>query len=211
VEILRELVKKGQQKEVVACVKDMLNRGTDPEAIMKEGLIPAMDEVGDLYQSGQFFIPEMLIAARAMQQGLDVIRPMLVDKGVASSGKVVVGTVKGDLHDIGKNLVVMMLEGAGFEVIDLGADVPPERFVQAVEEKQPALVGMSALLTTTMTAMKDTIDAMRAAGVRDAVKVMIGGAPIRAEYANEIGADFYGEDSTAARDIARSVVNGRGS
>ena len=209
-ETLQELVKQGQQNEVVSCVKEMVGRGINPEAIMKEGLIPAMDEVGDLYQSGQFFIPEMLIAARAMQHGLDVIRSLLVDKGVASSGKVVVGTVRGDLHDIGKNLVVMVLEGAGFEVIDLGADVPPERFVQAVEEEQPVLVGMSALLTTTMTAMKDTVDAMKMADVRDAVKVMIGGAPIRADYANEIGADFYGEDATAARDIARSVVNGRG-
>ncbi len=207
-EQLKEFVKTGKAKETAERVQTLIDEGKEPEAIMKEGLIPAMDEVGDLFQKGEYFVPEMLVAARAMQQGLEVIKPKLVASGIEPIGKVVVGTVKGDLHDIGKNLVVMALEGAGFEVIDLGTDVPPEKFVEAIKQHGPHVVGMSALLTTTMLAMKDTIKAIEDAGVRDKVKIMIGGAPIRQEYCDEISADFYGADSTAGRNYARDVATG---
>ncbi len=207
-EKLKELVMQGKQNDVAGRVKELLDGGTTPDVIMKQSLIPAMDDVGDLFQKGEYFVPEMLVAARAMQKGLDVIKPMLVEQGIEPLGIVVVGTVKGDLHDIGKNLVVMALEGAGFEVIDLGTDVTADKFVEAVKQHKPQVVGMSALLTTTMLSMKDTIEALKAAGVRDSIKIMIGGAPIRQEYADEIGADFYGQDSTSARDIARDVATG---
>jgi 5-methyltetrahydrofolate--homocysteine methyltransferase len=206
-EELKKLVMTGKAKETAARVTQLLAQGTDPEAIMKEGLIPAMDEVGDLFQKGEYFVPEMLVAARAMKQGLEILRPKLVQAGVEPIGKVLIGTVKGDLHDIGKNLVTMALEGAGFQVIDLGNDVSPQKFVDAIKEHKPQLVGLSALLTTTMLSMKDTIEALKKAGVRDQVKVMIGGAPIRQEFADEIGADFYGPDPTAGRNYARDVVS----
>jgi 5-methyltetrahydrofolate--homocysteine methyltransferase len=206
VELLKELVKNGDAEETAERVRELLAGGTNPEAIMKEALIPAMDEVGDLFQRGEAFVPEMLIAARAMQSGLDVLKPELAESGVEPLGKVIVGTVKGDLHDIGKNLVVMVLEGAGFEVVDLGVDVSPEQFVEAIKEHSPQIVGLSALLTTTMLAMRDTIDAVKEAGLREQVKVMVGGAPMRQEYADEIGADFYGPDSTAARNYAKEAV-----
>lgn len=207
-EQLKELVKAGKANETEARVKELLDKGIEPEVLMKEALIAAMDEVGELFQKGEYFVPEMLVAARAMQRGLNVIKPLVVEKGIKPIGKVVIGTVKGDLHDIGKNLVCMSLEGAGFEVIDIGIDVPAEKFVDAVKEHEPALIGMSALLTTTMLAMKDVIEGIKNAGLRDKVKIMIGGAPIRQEYADEIGADFYGKDSTEAKNIARQVATG---
>ncbi len=207
-EDLKELVKSGNAQGAADKVQEMIDNGENPEAIMKQGLIPAMDEVGDLFQKGEFFVPEMLVAARAMQQGLNVIKPKLVDAGIEPIGRVVIGTVKGDLHDIGKNLVIMALEGAGFEVVDLGTDVPPEKFVESIKENNPQVVALSALLTTTMTAMKDTIEAIKDAGVRDQVKIMIGGAPLRQEFADEIGADFFGPDSTAGRNYARDVASG---
>lgn len=206
-ELLKELVKKGDVQETTGRVRELLEGGADPEAIMKQALIPAMDEVGDEFQRGEAFVPEMLIAARAMQGGLDVLKPLLAESGVEPLGKVVMGTVKGDLHDIGKNLVVMVLEGAGFEVVDLGVDVSPQQFVEAVKEHSPQIVGLSALLTTTMLAMRDTIDAVKEAGLRERVKIMVGGAPLRQEYSDEIGADFYGPDSTAARDYAKQAVS----
>ena len=205
---LRGFVKTGKAKETAERVQVLLDEGKVPDSIMKEGLIPAMDEVGDLFQKGEYFVPEMLVAARAMQKGLEVLKPKLVASGIEPIGKVLVGTVKGDLHDIGKNLVVMSLEGAGFEVIDLGTDVPPEKFIAAIKEHKPKVVGLSALLTTTMLAMKDTIEAIKKAGLRDQVKIMIGGAPIRQEFCDEIKADFYGPDSTSARTFARDVVTG---
>jgi len=205
-ENLKELVKNGKAKEAEARTKELLAKKVDAEAILQEGLIPAMDEVGDLFQKGEYFVPEMLVAARAMKQALAVLRPIFKEKGIQPLGKVVVGTVKGDLHDIGKNLVAMALEGAGFEVIDLGVDVGPEKFVDAVKTQKPIAIGMSALLTTTMMSMKDTIAALKSAGIRGQVKVMIGGAPIRKEFADEIGADFYGHDSVEARNYARLVV-----
>ena len=201
---LREFVITGNDSETVERTKALLEEGIEAEVIMKQALIPAMDEVGDLFQKGEYFLPEMMVAARAMQQGLEVLRPRLVDEGIDPLGKVVMGTVKGDLHDIGKNMVIMALEGAGFEVIDLGIDVPPMKFVEAVNEHKPQVLGISALLTTTMAAMKDTVDAMKAAGLD--VKIMIGGAPVSQEYADEIGADFYGVDSTSGKNYAREVV-----
>lgn len=202
---LREFVKTGNASETVQRVKALLEEGTEAEAILKQALIPAMDEVGDLFQKGDFFIPEMLVAARAMQQGVEVLKPLMVGSGIEPAGKVVIGTVKGDLHDIGKNLVVIALESAGFEVIDLGTDVPPMKFVEAVNEHKPQILGLSALLTTTMGAMKVTVDAIKAA--RLDVRIMIGGAPVRQEFADEIGADFYGVDSTSGRNYAREVVS----
>lgn len=205
-EQLKEYVKAGKAKEAEERTKELLNKKVDPEAILREALIPAMDEVGDLFQKGEYFVPEMLVSARAMKQALAVLRPIMKEKGVKPLGRVVIGTVKGDLHDIGKNLVIMALEGAGFEVIDLGIDVAPEKFVDAVKEHNPQLVGMSALLTTTMLSMKDTIQSLKDAGLRDGLKIMIGGAPVRKEFADEIGADFYGRDSTEARNYARLVI-----
>jgi len=203
---LKELVIQGKDTEATELVKNLLEQNLAVEQILNEALIPAMDEVGELFQKGEYFIPEMLVSARAMQKCMEVIRPKLQEKGVKAQGKVVLGTVRGDLHDIGKNLVKMMLEGVGFEVIDLGVDAGPEKFVQAVKEHSPQLVGMSALLTTTMMAMKDIIEALKAEGLRQQVKVMVGGAPIRQEFADEIGADFYGKDATSAKDYARKVV-----
>jgi len=203
-EQLREFVKTGKASETVERVNILLQEGQAPEVIMSEALIPAMDMVGDLFQQGEYFIPEMLVAARAMQQGVEVLKPLMVGSGIDLAGKVVIGTVEGDLHDIGKNLVVMALEGAGFEVIDLGINVPSIKFVEAVKEHKPQVLGISALLTTTMTTMKDTVESIKAAGLD--VKIMIGGAPVRQEFADEIGADFYGFDSTAGKNYAREVV-----
>ncbi len=174
--------------------------------ILNVGLIAGMDEVGRDFKAGDLFVPEVLIAARAMQAGMNVLRPLLAEGDVPTVGKYAIGTVKGDLHDIGKNLVKIMLEGAGFEVIDLGTDVAPEKFVSTVREHRPTVVGMSALLTTTMTQMKAIIEALEEAGVRDSVKVMIGGAPVTAEYAKQIGADAYAPDAASAADIARELA-----
>ena len=204
---LKEMVKTGKADDTVKHVKRLLDEGSSPEALMKEAMIPAMDEVGDLFQKGEYFLPEMLVAGEAMKKGLEVLKPMLIKSGVEPSGKVLIGTVKGDLHDIGKNIVGIALEGAGFQVIDLGTDISPEKFVEAIKEHNPQIVGLSALLTTTMIAMKDTIEAIKAAGLRDHVKIMIGGAPIRQEFADDIEADYYGPDSPSGVKYARSVVS----
>lgn len=187
-------------------VNAALAEGIAPSEILNKGLIAAMTEVGRLFEEGEYFVPEMLIAARAMQASVAILKPKLKDADVKPLGKVVIGTVKGDLHDIGKNLVAMMLEGTGFEIIDLGTDVAPEKFVEAINTHDAGFVGMSALLTTTMPSMKTTIEALKAAGVRDRVKVMIGGAPITQEYANDIGADLYAQDGpSAARKAKQSL------
>jgi len=204
---LKELVMQGKANDTVKRVKELLGKGEKPEAILKEALISAMDEVGDLFQKGEYYIPEMLVAARAMKQGLEVLKPALVKGNLKPLGKVAIGTVKGDLHDIGKNLVGIALEGAGFEVIDLGTDVSPEKFVETIKKDGPQVIGLSALLTTTMLSMRDTIEAIKSAGLRNKVKIMVGGAPLRKEFADEIGADFYGPDSTSARNFARDVVS----
>ncbi len=187
-------------------VEAALSEGLAPDTIMQEGLIAAMSEVGSLFEAGDFFVPEMLISARAMQAGLSVLKPMLVASGSKSAGKIVIGTVKGDLHDIGKNLVGMMMEGAGFEVVDLGTDVTPEKFVQSVKDSQPQIIAMSALLTTTMSSMGLTIKALEAAGLRGQVKVIIGGAPVTNAYAEQIGADGFSPDASAAARLAKSLV-----
>ncbi len=205
---LRKMIIDGIDKGVGAEVTKLLDRGTDAGTILNDALIQAMDEVGDLYQHGEYFLPELLISARAMQRALDILKPRLAQQGVTSIGKVVIGTVHGDLHDLGKNLVNMTLEGAGFEVIDLGTDVPPDKFITAIKEHRPLVVGMSALITTTLPAMKATIDAITSAGLRSKVKIMVGGAPVTSEYAREIGADYYGPDSTSGKNFARSVAGG---
>ena len=187
-------------------VQVALDAGLAPDVILNEGMISAMSEVGQLFEEGEYFVPEMLISARAMQAGLGILKPHLVASGVKPLGKVVVGTVQGDMHDIGKNLVTMMLEGAGFEVVDLGVDVKPERFIEAIRENKPQVVAMSALLTTTMPKMGVTIDAMREAGVLDTVKVMVGGAPVTAEFAEKIGANGYAQDASQAATLAKSFL-----
>lgn len=195
----------GQASEVAAGVEAALADGLGAEKILNEGLIAAMDEVGRRFEEGDFFVPEMLIAARAMQAGMQLLKPHLAESDVKSAGKVAIGTVKGDLHDIGKNLVAMMLEGAGFEVQDLGVDVPPETFVKAAQDGAQ-VIGMSALLTTTMGNMPGTIEALKAAGLRDLVKVMIGGAPVTQEYADQIGADGFASDASSAARLTRQLL-----
>jgi len=169
-------------------------------------MIPAMDRVGDLFQKGDYFLPEMLIAARAMKEGMKVLKPVLVQRGTEMYGKVILGTVRGDMHDIGKNLVCMMLEGAGYEVIDLGVNVETEKFVAAAKDQGAKLLALSALLTTTMGAMKETVDAVKAAGLNDQVKLMIGGAPVTQSFADEIGADGYAADAASAVDVADQLL-----
>ena len=203
---LKQNVIDGNAVSVPELVKQALNEGAPPEKILNQGLISGMAEVGRLFEEGEFFVPEMLIAARAMKAGLEWLRPHLAAANVKAVGKVIIGTVQGDLHDIGKNLVGMMLEGAGFEVIDLGADVSPDKFVAAVKEHRPDLVGFSALLTTTMPKMKTTIQALTEAGLRGSVKVMIGGAPVTEKYAAEIGADLYAPDASSAANRAKQAV-----
>jgi 5-methyltetrahydrofolate--homocysteine methyltransferase len=204
---LYEAIVNGNQKDALAHVQAALDAGLDPIVILNDGMIAAMQKVGSLFQAGEYFVPEMLIAARAMQSGLALLKPRLVQSNYKPIGKVVIGTVKGDLHDIGKNLVAMMLEGAAFEIIDLGVDVSPEKFVNAVKEHQPQLVGMSALLTTTMPSMKTTIDALTVAGLRERVKVMIGGAPVTETYAKQIGADAYAPDASRAAALAKNLIS----
>ena len=203
---LYEAILNGDAKAALMHTKAALEKGADPEAIVSEAMIGAMDEVGKRFECNEYFVPELMISARAMKGALELVRPILVQKGAKPIGKVVVGTVKGDLHDIGKNLVASMLEGGGFEVIDLGTNVTPEQFVAAVKEKNAQIVGLSALLTTTMPSMKGTVDAFKKAGMREQVKIMIGGAPITQEYADEIGADGYGENARSAVTLARKLV-----
>lgn len=196
----------GDAQAVEVATRKALNEGMSPKEILDKGLIAGMDVVGRDFKAGDLFIPEVLLCARAMHAGLEVLRPLLAESGVKSQGKVVIGTVAGDLHDIGKNLVSMMFQGAGFEVIDLGVDVSPEKFVETVRAENADLVGMSALLTTTMPSMKNVVDALTEVGLRDKVKVIIGGAPVTAEFANDIGADGFASDAGAAVDTARELL-----
>jgi 5-methyltetrahydrofolate--homocysteine methyltransferase len=197
----------GEEEEVASLVRMALDDGLDPQDVLQNGLIAGMDQVGVDFKSGELFVPEVLVAARAMHAGMAVLRPLLAEGSKIGAGKLVVGTVQGDLHDIGKNLVKMMMEGAGFEIVDLGTDVKPQDFVAAVREHKPDLVGMSALLTTTMVNMKTTIEALQEAGLRDSVKIMVGGAPVTQEYATDIGADAFAPDAAAAVDIARELTS----
>jgi len=208
-DILQQMVSdlyNGEEAKVAAWVQKALDQGMAPGEILADGLIAGMDQVGKDFKAGDLFVPEVLIAARAMQAGMNVLRPLLAEGETLSAGKLVIGTIKGDLHDIGKNLVKMMLEGAGFETIDMGTDVSPAAFVAAVREHKPNLIGMSALLTTTMVNMKTTIEALTEAGLRDSVKVMIGGAPVTAAFAQQIGADAYAPDAASAVDKARELA-----
>jgi 5-methyltetrahydrofolate--homocysteine methyltransferase len=191
---------------VVKHVKEELAAGTDINSVLNDGLISAMDEVGRKFNSGEFFVPEMLIAAQAMKAGLDELKPFLVKGSTTMRGTIVIGTVKGDLHDIGKNMVAMIMEGAGFEIIDVGMDVPPEKFIAAVKEHNAQIMGMSALLTTTMPAMKQTIELLKEEGLAGKVKTMIGGAPVTQAFADSIGADAYCEDAPAAVENARKLL-----
>lgn len=206
-ETLKELVVAGNTAEAEKEVRTLLDAGAGPEAIAREVLIPAMDEVGVRVQNGEFHIPDMLVAAKAMSACMAILKPALAGGALKPLGKVVIGTVQGDLHDIGKNLVVVILEGSGLEVVDLGTDVPPAKFVQAIKEEQPDFLGLSALLTTTMLSMKETIAAIEKAGLRSRVKVMVGGAPVTPEFAESIGADFYALDAIAGREYTRLVLS----
>jgi 5-methyltetrahydrofolate--homocysteine methyltransferase len=194
-------------------VKDLVNAGLEddlePESMLYDALIPSLEEVGARFERGDFFVPEMLIAARAMQGALDILRPLLAETGVAQVGTYVMGTVKGDVHDIGKNLVNIMLEGAGFTVYDLGVNVAPETFVEQVQEHQPDIVGFSAFLTTTMPMFKANINALEKAGIRDEVIVMVGGAPVTQEYADAVGADGYAADASTAVRLAKDLIQKR--
>jgi 5-methyltetrahydrofolate--homocysteine methyltransferase len=204
-ETIYQNVLEGDAPAVEAGVNKALQEGIPAETILKEGLISAMDQVGKLYEAGDFFVPEMLVAARAMQSGLRILKPQLVASGSKSGGIIAVGTVKGDLHDIGKNLVVMMLEGAGFEVKDLGVNVEPAAFLKAAQEGAQVL-GMSALLTTTMNNMQTTIEALKTAGLRNQLKVIIGGAPVTDDFAKKIGADAFAPDASSAVRVVRDLL-----
>jgi len=201
---LAESLINGKAPEVKELTEKALAEGVSPAEVLNNGLIKGMSVVGERFKNNEFYVPEVLIAARAMHAGMAILKPALADSGVEPIGRVYLGTVKGDLHDIGKNLVAMMMEGAGFEVVDLGIDVPPEKFAEA--SKDGGIVAMSALLTTTMTAMKTTIEALEEAGVRDNVKILIGGAPVTQNYADEIGADGYARDAASAADKAKELI-----
>ncbi len=203
---LYEAILNGDAKKALAATNAEIETGTEPMVLIAESMVPAMDEVGRLFEQEEYFVPELLLAGRAMKSAMQLLRPLMVAAGEKLSAKVVIGTVKGDLHDIGKNIVASMLEGSGFDVVDLGTDVTPERFVAAVTEQGPQIVCMSALLTVTMPAMKTTIEALRTAGLRTRVKVLIGGAPVTLQYAKEIGADGYSENASGAVGLVRSLL-----
>ena len=208
-EMLKKLfdaILEGDQRAAAAHVQAAIDAGIDPGEILNDGMVAAMSEVGRLYEAGEFYVPEMLIVARAMQASMVLLKPKLILSNVKSAGKVVIGTVKGDLHDIGKNLVALMLEGAGFEIIDLGSDVAPDKFVEAVRSEKRCLVALSALLTTTMPSMKNIIDAIVAAGLRQNVKIMVGGAPVTETFAQQVGADGYASDASKAVSLAHQLV-----
>jgi corrinoid protein of di/trimethylamine methyltransferase len=204
---LYQAILDGDAKLARSVAEDAVSSGADPQSLVDEQMIPAMDEVGRLFECHEYFVPEMLISARAMRSALEVVQSRLVLAETASRGKIVIGTVKGDLHDIGKNLVSAMLQGGGYQIFDLGTDVPAEKFVEAIEEHHPVAIAMSALLTTTMPEMKNVIEALVSAGVRQRVKVLVGGAPVTEEFARQIGADGYGETAVAAVGLMRSLIS----
>jgi 5-methyltetrahydrofolate--homocysteine methyltransferase len=204
--ILRTAVTEGDTPAALAAAQQALDGGVQPLDLISQGIGPAMAEVGKLFEEGEYFVPELLMAARATKEIFKILRPLLAQTGAKPMAHVVLGTVQGDLHDIGKNLVAAMLEGGGFEVTDLGVDVPPEVFIAAIKKRPVQIVGLSALLTTTMPAMKTTIEAFRTAGVREQFKIMVGGAPISKAYAESIGADGYGETAAASVDLARRLL-----
>lgn len=208
-EVLEQLAKElfaGNAKGVAELTNKALAEGLKPSEVLNDGLIKGMNEVGVKFKANEIYVPEVLIAARAMKAGMEILKPKLIESGVEPVAKMIIGTVKGDLHDIGKNLVAMMMEGAGFEIIDLGIDVPAEKFIQAVKEINPQVVGMSALLTTTMVQIKENIKAFQDAGVRNNVKVLIGGAPVTQKFTDEVGADGYAPDAASAVDKAKELL-----
>jgi 5-methyltetrahydrofolate--homocysteine methyltransferase len=208
IEKLYDAILNGNNKGAVEITQEALDAGVTAQQLVDQGMIPAMGEVGQRFENEEFFVPELLLAARAMKAALALIRPHLQQEGVEARGCAVVGTVKGDLHDIGKNLVASMLEGAGYEIVDLGTDVTPEQFVAAAKEKGANLIGLSALLTVTMPSMKNTVELLEKEGLRDQVKVMVGGAPLSSEYAEEIGADGYADNASAAVRLAQQLTAG---
>jgi len=197
----------GNAKLAKSLTEEAVQEGHPPKEILDEGLIAGMNVVGVRFRKNEIYVPEVLISARAMKAALEILRPLLTQTGIEPKGRVVLGTVKGDLHDIGKNLVGMMLEGAGFKIIDLGIDVSPEKFASSVEQEHPDVLGMSALLTTTMIGMKAVIDVLEAKNLRDKVRVIIGGAPVTQNYCDEIGADGYSPDSASAVDLVKRLMN----
>jgi corrinoid protein of di/trimethylamine methyltransferase len=203
---LHDAILTGDLKTAVAITQQAIEEKLDPSELIANTMVPAMAEVGRLFECEEYFVPELLLSARAMKGALELLRPLLAATGAQPAGRVVIGTVKGDLHDIGKNLVASMLEGGGFEVVDLGTDVTPEKFIAALRESNSSILALSALLTTTMLSMKSTIDALKTAGVRDKIKVMIGGAPVTQQFANEIGADGYSENANSAVTLARKLA-----
>jgi len=205
IEDLKTAVINGKRKNVKVIVPELLESGLTPSALLEEALIPAMAIVGEKFKNNEVFVPEMLVSARAMKEAMKVIEPELIAAGIKPKYTALIGTVEGDLHDIGKNLVATMWKGSGFNVVDLGVNVPADKFIEAIEEHQPHIIGLSALLTTTMPAMKEIIAAVRAAGHSD-VKILVGGAPITQSYADEIGADGYSRDAASAVDAAKSVL-----
>jgi corrinoid protein of di/trimethylamine methyltransferase len=207
-EDVKSAIIEGKHKEIEGLVRAAVDGGTPLEDIINSGMIAAMDVVGERFSEGRIFVPEMLVSAVTMKKGLDMIKPRLKETQSQSKGTVLMCTVKGDIHDIGKNLVIMMLEGAGFEVIDMGVDMSVETLIDKVEKEKPAILGLSALLTTTMPEMEKAINALEAKGLRDAVKVMVGGAPLDKAFAERIGADGYGKDAAAAVQLARGFVRG---
>ena len=209
IEAISQAVQNGKSKKIGELVEQALQAGVDPVEILNKGMIDAMSIVGDKFTRDEIFVPEMLVAARAMKKGVEVLKPHLTGDGAASIGKVIMGTVAGDLHDIGKNLVIMMLESTGFEVIDLGVDVSADKFISTLEENPDTnIVAASALLTTTMPALRETVKALNNCSLRDKIKVMVGGAPITQDFADEIGADAYTEDAASAAQVAKKFVIG---
>ena len=186
--------------------RKLVDEGAKPQEVINKGLISGMNVVGDRFKKGEMYVPEVMMAAKAMHAGMDIVKPMLTEGETSSTGTVVLGTVAGDLHDIGKNLVGMMMESGGMEVVDAGIDVPPEKFAEAVRDNKPQIVGMSALLTTTMLAMKDTIEVLKEEGLRDSVKIIVGGAPVTQDFADEIGADGWAPDAASAKDLAQKLI-----
>jgi len=203
---LQEAIVQGDAVAAVSETRKLLDQGMKPVDLVSDGVTPAMAVVGRLFENGECFVPELLMAARATKEVFQILRPLLAQSNTQPKGRVILGTVRGDLHDIGKNLVAAMLEGSGFEVTDLGVDVPPEKFITAVQQKKAHIVGISALLTSTLPAMKAVIEAFRSAGIRDQVKIMVGGAPVTQTYADAIGADGYGANATASVDLAARLA-----
>lgn len=205
--LINEGILTGNKDAVQQGVQGAIDTEIPPDVILNQGLIPPMAEVGRLYEEGEYFVPEMLISARAMQAGMAILKPLLIEADVEPAGVVVIGTVQGDLHDIGKNLVKMMMEGTGFEVIDLGSDIPADIFIEAIVENNADIVALSALLTTTMIQQKVVVEKISEKGLREEVKVIVGGAPVTADYANEIGADGYAPDASSAANLAKNLMN----